>query len=473
MASLGVNALVPLTGFIISVYLIRVLGPQQYGLYALLSVIIIWTDTVIMALATPVTIKLIADIKLFKQAGALAFQIHFFLGLCLSLFLVFVAPLIATFLRVEAITPLLRLFSIEVFLFCLSHVHYASLTGLELYHRRAMVRAVRWITRMVLIILLVEAGWAIWGAIVGNIGAVLLELISGRLSIRIPLQLKSTRISLKPFLVWSLPTILFDISHEIAYKIDLLIIKSAGASLQETSLYAAAQNLAYFPNFIIGATWFFIFSTLFRLIREKKQKEIETLLRTIYKFWLMLLPLCAVISVKAEEISVLLYGKTFAKSGDFISILIFCSLLIIFLKCSAAILMAYHRQRWVALILPPFLPVLVLLIYLLVPVWGVRAAAWITLFVFSIATLTGLLGLRKVLSIQNMVRPVVINLLLALLAYAIMTWIEGTGWMLVLQLLFILILIVSVYIKSGFFDNNMTAFLRQQLRHLRISRRKS
>ncbi|MBD3383817.1 oligosaccharide flippase family protein [candidate division KSB1 bacterium] len=473
LASLAVNTIVPFAGFITSVYLIRVLGADQYGLYALVTIVIIWTETAIAAMTTPATIKLISEHDSFERTGSLAFQIHLGLALVSTLVINLIAPRLADFLQEAMVTLLLRLFSIEVFLFCLSHVYYTALTGLEKYHRRAAVRAVRWISRVILIVIFVEAGWAIWGAILGNITSVLLELISGRINIKIPLKLKATHLPIKPYFIWSMPAFLFDISHEIGYKLDLLVLKSAGASLQQASYYAAAQNLAYFPNYIVGATWLFFFSTLLRFIKKGEKKKADSLVTAIYKIWLVLLPVCAIISANAEDICMMVYGAAFRSSGTFLSILVFNSVFIILLKFSAAIFMAHNRPWWAGLSLMPLLPLLFIAISILVPRYGPLAAAWATFAAFAIASTVNACGLIKRLQIKIPCKPFVLNLMLAICAYWLMIHIKPRGWYVLVEISVVLLLIIGFYVKSGILDKNTALFLQNQFRQLRSFRSKS
>jgi O-antigen/teichoic acid export membrane protein len=467
LASLAVNTIVPFAGFIISVYLIRRLGTDQYGLYALVTIIIIWTETLIAALTSPATIKLISEHDSFERTGTLAFQVHIGLALVATLVINLIAPWLADFLHEAMVTPLLRLFSIEIFLFCLSHVHYTALTGLEKYHRRAAVRAVRWVSRVILIIIFVEAGWAVWGAILGNIASVLLELIAGRINIKVPVRLKATHLPIKNYLIWSMPVFLFDISHEIGYKLDLLVLKSAGVTLQEASYYAASQNLAYFPNYIVGATWLFFYSSLLRYIKKSENKKADSLISTVFKIWLMLIPGCAIISANAEQICILIYGQSFAASGAFLSILVFNSVFIILLKFSAAIFMSHNRPLWAGLSLAPLLPLLFISISITVPCYGPRSAAWLTLAVFAIAAMINVYGLSSRLRVNLPIRPLVLNILLAICVYYLMATINLGGFYILLEILVILLLIVAIYIKSGILDKNTAKFLADQVRQLR------
>ncbi len=466
LASLAVNTIVPFTGFITSVYLIRVLGADQYGLYALVSIVIIWTETFIAAMTSPVTIKLISEHDSFERTGTLTFQVHLALALITTLGLNLIAPWLADFLHEAMVTPLLRLFSIEIFLFCLSHVHYTALTGLEKYHRRAVVRAVRWISRVILIIIFVQAGWAVWGAVLGNVASVLLELITGRLNIKIPVKFKATHLPIKCYFVWSLPAFLFDISHEIGYKLDLLVLKSAGASLEQASYYAAAQNLAYFPNFIVGATWLFFYSTLLKLINGGKHKA-DSLIIAIYKIWLVLLPVCAIISANAEEICTLVYGQAFRPSATFLSILVFNSVFIILLKFSAAIFMAYNRPWWAGLSLAPLLPLLSIAISVLVPRYGPEAAAWTTFAAFAIAATINTYGLISRLQIKIPFKPSAVNLLLATCAYWIMVCVNLNEWYILIEIVAVVLFIIVFYVKSGILDKNTIFFLQNQFKQLR------
>ncbi len=84
--------------------------------------------------------------------------------------LVLLAAPLATLLGEPALRWYLRLFAVDIPIFGLAHAHRHILVGFGDFKARALGSAARWLTRLLLVALLVQLGLAITGAILGSIG---------------------------------------------------------------------------------------------------------------------------------------------------------------------------------------------------------------------------------------------------------------------------------------------------------------
>jgi Na+-driven multidrug efflux pump len=94
--------------------------------------------------------------------------------------------------REPALTTYLRLFALDIPLFSLARAHRRILVGIGAFRQQALATASRWIARLLFIVLLVEQGLSVQGAILASIGASMVELVVGRLHVRPSLFRRST-----------------------------------------------------------------------------------------------------------------------------------------------------------------------------------------------------------------------------------------------------------------------------------------
>ena len=116
-----------------------------------------------MVLFSRASVRSIADSTDWRAAGATIASVHFALALAAALLLVAVAEPVALLLGAAALASPLRLFALEIPVFCLAQAHRHILTGLGDFSHRALAAAARWVSRLVLVVLLVELGLSIEG----------------------------------------------------------------------------------------------------------------------------------------------------------------------------------------------------------------------------------------------------------------------------------------------------------------------
>ena len=86
---------------------------------------------------------------------------HLALATAAAAVLVLLAGVVARILDTPALATPLRLFALDIPLFCLAQAHRSILVGTGDFESRALVAAARWVSRLLLVILFVELGLAI------------------------------------------------------------------------------------------------------------------------------------------------------------------------------------------------------------------------------------------------------------------------------------------------------------------------
>ena len=175
------EALVLPTGVVTAAFLARKLGPQRYGLFTLAVMVVGWIEWTITSVFARATVKLVSDTQDWRSVATIVMRLQLVVSGSAALLLWFLAPLIASLLGEPILASYLRLFALDIPLFSLGQAQRDILVGIGDFRERALGRAARWIAKMALIILLVGLGLSVSGAILGSIGASLVQLAIGEL----------------------------------------------------------------------------------------------------------------------------------------------------------------------------------------------------------------------------------------------------------------------------------------------------
>src|SRR5262249_27574896 len=151
------------------------------------------------------------------------------------------------------------------------------------------------------IILLVEQGLSVWGAVLGSLGASLVELAVCRNYVRPDLFGRSP-VAARQLWGYAGPLFLFALSLRLYDKMDLFALKLLGGTAAEAGVYSAAQNLALVPG-IFGLSFSpLLLSTLSRVLRTGDDEAAKRLGRGALRLVVALLPFAGLTAGAAAEI---------------------------------------------------------------------------------------------------------------------------------------------------------------------------
>jgi O-antigen/teichoic acid export membrane protein len=220
------KALILPTGFVTAIFLARELGPLYYGLFALASRLMFWIEWSSTSFLSGTTIKFIGEAKDWRPVGATVVRLHLVIGFGIMALLWVLSTPLAGLLNEPAIASYLRLFSIEIPLYSLACANLNILIGMGRFSEHARITAVKFFAKMALIILLVEMGLSIEGAIMGSIGASILELSLSTLCVHPPFFSQSA-VSARPLWGFAAPLFMSDLCLRI-FRLDLFALKALG-----------------------------------------------------------------------------------------------------------------------------------------------------------------------------------------------------------------------------------------------------
>jgi len=451
------------TGIIITAFLTHRLGPEGYGLFTLAAVLVAWVESSTTSVFARATVKFVGQAEDWRPVGGAVMRLHLVLSSATTILLCLLAAPIATLLNEPVLASYLRLFALDIPLFSLAHAYRNILVGIGDFRQRALTSAGRWITRLVLIVLLVELGFSVPGAILGSIGASLVELVIGRFYVRPPLFRRSD-FPVKQLWVYAAPLLLFALSVRFYSKLDLFALKVLGGTATLAGIYGAAQNLTQLPNLFVISFAPLLLSTLSRALRAGEDLPAREMSRNAMRVVIGLLPLAGMMAGAAPEIVGLIFGPQYLPAAPLLAQLIFGAVALAMISVATAILTAAGKPGWTFALAGPLLPLAVAGHLLLIPRLGAIGASLVTTLVAGLGALAAVLAVYRVWQILPPAGTVLRSVLVCGFAYALAALWATPGLVLLLKLPVIVLAIPLAFALLGEFSNDEIAQARLMLR---------
>lgn len=413
------EALIFPTGLVTAGILTRRLGPDGYGVLTLVAVIVSWIEWTITSIFSRTAIKFVSDAEDWRPVGTVIAQLHFGLGALAAGGLWIFAQPIAEGLDIPTFAPYLRLFALDIPIFCLAYAHRQLLVGRGLFRVRAIASAGRWTARLAIIAALVEyANWSIQGAIIGSLGASVVELAIGRWFIRPPLLKKSIFPPQRLF-GYALPLFLFATSLRLFDKLDLFMLKILGGTVAQAGVYGAAQNLAFVPGIFALSFSPLLLSTLNSTLRSGDLAQAKQISFNSVRAVIALIPFAALAAAASVSIVSVVYGQAFAVAGPVLAVLIFSAMALVMISVVTAILTAAGKPNLTAILVAPMLPLSALGYSLYVPNYGAMGACWVNFGAATMGAVGAIVALHRTWQIGPPVMTLGRSAIACLIIYAI------------------------------------------------------
>ncbi len=368
----------------------------------------------------------------------------------------------------RAIAMYLILFAIDIPLFCLAYAHRSILVGVGGFNQRANATAGRWIARLLLILLLVELGLSIPGAILSTIGASIVELAISRCYIR-PSLLTRSSFPARQLANYAVPLFMFALSMRLYDKLDLFALKVLGGTAAEAGFYGAAQNLSLIPGIFSLSFSPLLLSSLSRTLHngdiESAKKMSQNALRAIAA----MLTVAGIIAGAAPEIVQLIFGNAFLPTAPLLAILIFGAIALAMISTTTAILTAASKPNWTFVLTAPLVPLAVVGYTLVIPRWGAIGAAWVFTLCATFGAAVTVGAVYHLLRVLPPARTVARSCLICASVYTIAAIVPTQGSLLLLKLFGITLLIPLFFWLLGEFSQaeiyQIILLIKSKLKH--------
>jgi O-antigen/teichoic acid export membrane protein len=422
------EALLIPTGILTASYLSRRFGPEGYGLLTLASVLVVLLESnVAMALSRP-AIKLVSEAEDWHAVGSAVLRLYMLTGFGLGLTLWAFSTPLAGLMADHELAGYLRLLAIDVPLFCMSQAHRNIIVGLGRFRERALISAIRWIARLVLVVIFVEFSGSLAGAIWGSICASLIELIICRLYVR-PRLFQRGPYPVRHLCGYALPLVASALCMSLYSRLDLLLLKPFGATTWEAGIYSVAQNLALLPSLFSIAFAPALLSTLSRALRDGDGSTAKQIGRQAMRATVLLLPAVAIIAGAAPDFIVLIFGPEFLAAAPLLGLLIFAALALLMIAVTTSIMTAAGKPGWTLHAAWPLLVGALMGHFILIPVAGAMGAAMVTTFFAIIGALVTIALVHRLWRIAPSARTLWRCAVVCVSSYMIVAAFPGATWL--------------------------------------------
>jgi O-antigen/teichoic acid export membrane protein len=464
-SSLAADAIVPVIGFIIAMYLTRALGPDQYGLYSILFTVVLFAEFIISATCKQTAIRQIASSTEWQAAASQMLAVYSILGAISAAVTFAIAPLIAAAFNLPEMLPLLRFYAIEIFVFSIVSPHRIALIARGFFGYRARLTCIYWIGRMVLTISFVASGLSVSGAIAGNILALAVELIFARRLLPIHFRFFSFKECPPDLFRFALPLMAYEFCFEIAIRSDLLLLRLLGGETLVAGHYAAAQMVAFVPLLLTSSLSSMVLSGATRIYCQKDTVALQGLSQQLMKTLFWIFPFCAIISGSAETIMVFLFGPGYQNAGTILTVLIFLPGPVLIARNAANVLIAANLSSIPVRLLLPVIPLQLLLAALLISRHGAVGIAAAMVLTFMLAALLFLHALRSNRLIEIRFADIFTSACIALLSYFLSAIWQTTGSTVLVECALLSLLVTLLLRMSGQIGKTEIAMLSSLVRN--------
>lgn len=428
------------TGLITTAILTRKLGPADYGWFTLAASAVAWIEWSIAAVFARASFLYVAEAKDWRPVATTILQLRIIISIVAALSLVLLAWPIAGLLNAPALGGYLRLFAIDIPIMGASQAHSNILVGIGAFRERAWLSAGRWVTRCALVVVLMEMGFSIDGAIWACIGASVVELVMARRFVKPGLFTRSG-FPARRLLQQALPLTLFAVSTRLFDKMDLFFLKALGASSAEAGLYGGAQNLSIVPGLVALSLSPLLLSTITRLLREDALEQAREVSRQTLRWMIALVPFAALAAAAAPEIVRLILGDAFLGAARPLSLLVFAALSLAVVSAGTAILTAAGKTTWTVYLTAPMVLVAAAGHWLLIPRLGSTGAASVTLTTATLAALMTIFAIHQFWHVHPPIGTLLRSAAISTVAYAVSAAWPVAGLMVPLKLAIMCLLI--------------------------------
>lgn len=445
------EALLVPVGVVTAAFVSRRFGPAGYGLLTLAAVVVVWVETNVAAALSRPSIKLVGEAGDLAAVGPAVLRLHLFAGLALMLVLWASAAPLAALLGEPALSRYLPALALDVPVFCLAQAHRSILVGAGRFRERAVAGAARWIARLVLVVAFVGLSGTLAGAVAGIVCSSLVELIVCRLYVR-PRLFGRGAYRARELCGYALPLAAAALSLSLFQRLDLLLLKTLGATAAEAGCYAVAQNLSLLPALLSFSLAPALLSTLTRALRDGDDAAARETARQALRAALLVSPFAATAAGAAPEIVAFVFGAEFAPAAAPLRPLMFGAVALVFVAVATSIITAAGRQAWALHVAWPLLAGAAAGHLLLIPRAGALGAACVTAGLAGAGALVSARLVRRLWGVAPPARTLWRSAFVCAAAYALAAALPAAGLLLVLKLAGGVLLVVIAFVLLGEFD---------------------
>jgi O-antigen/teichoic acid export membrane protein len=443
---LGRAVVVPL-GLIAGAFLARVLGPADFGLFAVGLSVVVWARMTISMFFNRPSVVLIAESSEWKPVAIALIQIQLLLGAVAGVVVFLAAPALANGLGEPTLQSVVRVLAFAIPVSTLAQAYKNTLDARRAFRRSAFFPVVHEVSRLMLVVLLVGNGLGLIGAALAGLGASCAELWFALRSLRLGLW-RRVAIPRRQFLRYSAPLFLDTLAKRLLKRMDLWVVQIlAGAAA--AGFYSVALSVNQVSRIFTEPLSRLTLATVSNSWAQGQRDEARGIIRQSLRLTLWLLPFAALGAGAAPALITLVFGEAYLPAAPMLAWLSFAMVGLILMSLTAAIFAAVGRPGAAFVFNVPLLVLAVVGYLVLVPrVGAVGVAVTNTVTAWAIAVAT-MLAVRRWCQVGPGRGTVVRISVTSAIAYALASAWRAPGVWVIPQLLALCGLVVVLLFVLG------------------------
>lgn len=334
------------SGFAINIILARSLGPSEYGIFGLVLSILIIAELFVIT-GIPEALKKFGGEKPEFLNVIIKKTFIWQLGYSFIVFAIFliITPLIAQWLNDERLSYLLRIAAIDIVFYGLYKYFAAIQNGLHNFFKYAFLGIIYSTAKIIAIVGLIVGGFALIGALVGNILGSAIALGFAIVLAKLPnTHFVDQTINTRKIIHFIFPNILYFLGLNLLFSVDLWLVKYFLNDLQ-VGYYVSARVLARLPYFLsIGLSAVILPSLSHAIANGNNKRAKDITLDSLRYLLIFLFLLCVIVIVKNKAIIGLFFGKNYSDASSILVVLIVAFSFVTIMAINHTILISYNKM---------------------------------------------------------------------------------------------------------------------------------
>lgn len=311
------SAVFVLSGYVVNVWLGRLLGPADYGRFGVVISLLTLLNVVQNSAIPQAVARAAAQAP--ENAGAAlrsGMELQVGLGLGMAAMLALGAPLIASVFGDPLLAPLIGIAALVLPSYGLFSLLMAFRNGLRHFTRQAVTQAAYAVAKAIAAIALAYA-FRLNGALAGYVIAPIVGIIAGW---HWPSSGRP-RVPYRGLLRFAGPLSVFAVASVGLMSVDIFFVKAMLSSPEVAGHYAAAQNVARIPYYLLTGLAAIILPAVAAAAQRPTGIAIRTAAQALRWGTIAVLPVAALIVATRGGLINLLYSSGYGPSAEILALL--------------------------------------------------------------------------------------------------------------------------------------------------------
>jgi len=309
-------------GYLFHFYAGRKLGPEDYGIFGSLLSLIYIIGLPLTSIQTTIT-KFVADFKAKNEFEEISYLLInslkkiFLIGVGITIIYLLLSPLIASFLRIDNLTPVIVISS-YLLIALLLPITRGIIQGLQNFTQLGISFILEGITKLGLGILLIYIGLGVSGAILAFTFAYVIPFILTLYFLKSTFMKEKRKFDSGKIYKYSFPVAVMLVSLTGFFTIDILLVKHF-LSAVEAGYYAAITLLGkviFFGSMSVSLVMFPKIAELYAVGKDTR----KLMLKSLFMVFLFSFVVTAFYFLFPDFVVSMLFGSDYIKITDLIGL---------------------------------------------------------------------------------------------------------------------------------------------------------